>query len=73
MALTRPASTRRLPRQHVRQPIEIGDEYPVERNVEREQAGLMGEQLADGDVLFPMLREFRPVRTDALVVIEPAA
>ena len=33
----------------------------------------MGEQLADGDLLFALLRELRPVRGHPLFVIEPAA
>ena len=48
----------RLPRRLLaseddRQPIEVGDHAPVDRLVEREQAGLVSQQLADGDCLFP--------------------
>ena len=54
------------------QPIEIGDDAAIHGLVEREQAGLMREQLPDGDALFALLRELRPVRADPFVVVEPA-
>ena len=53
---------RRLPRHHRGQAIEVGDGVAIDRLVEREQAGLMRQQLADGDPLLALLRELRPVR-----------
>ena len=64
---------RALPRHDSREAIEVGDDVAVDRLVEGEQAGLVGEQLADGDALLAGLSELGPVRADALVVVEPAA
>ncbi len=68
----------RLPRgfltgQHDGQAIEVGDEAAIHGLVEREQPCLVCEELADGDSLFALLRELRPVRAHPLFVVEPAA
>jgi hypothetical protein len=55
------------------QPITIGDDLAIDVLVEPEQPGLMGEQLADRDVLLAGLRELRPVRADPLVLVQQAA
>ena len=52
---------RPLPGHDLGQPIEVGDDRPVDRLVEREQPGLVGEQLAHRDLLLAVLRELRPV------------
>ena len=41
--------------------------------VDREQPGLVRQELADGDLLFALLRELRPVRAHPLFVVEPTA
>src|SRR5689334_15601454 len=53
------------------QPVEVSNGASVYRFVEREQACLMGQQLADGGSLLPLLRELRPVRADSFFVVEP--
>src|SRR3954447_1233368 len=45
----------------------------IDRFVDREQASLMCQELAYGDLLLSLLRELRPVRADALFVVEPSA
>ena len=57
--------------QHDRQAIEIGDDAPIDGFVERKEARLVRQQLADGNALFPLLRELRPVRGHPLFVVEP--
>ena len=37
------------------------------------KSGLVCQELADGDALFSLLRELRPVRADAFLVVEPSA
>src|SRR3954462_13064041 len=61
-----------LTRQHLGEPIEIGDDRRIDRFVDREQARWRREQLPHGYVLFSLLRELRPVRADALLVVEPS-
>src|SRR6185503_17731265 len=56
-----------------REAIEVGNNAAVHGLVERVQPRLVCEQLADGDALLALLREFRPVRAHALVVVEPPA
>src|SRR5215208_271743 len=58
---------------HCRQSIEVRDHAAIDRLVEGEQPGLMGEELAYGDLLFALLRELWPVDGDALFVVQPAA
>ena len=58
--------------QHHRQTIEVGDQAPVHRLIEGEQARLVSQELADGDGLFSLLGKLRPVAADALLVVEPA-
>ncbi len=53
--------------------VQIGDQGFIKRMIEREQSGLMGQELADSDLLFSILRKLGPVMTDELVVIEPAS
>ena len=62
-----------LTRQHDRQAIEVGDDAAIDGLVEREQARLVGQELADGDSLLAVLRELRPVRADPFFVVEPSA
>ena len=62
-----------LTRQHDRQAIEIGDDAAIDGLVDREQPCLVCQELADGDALFALLRELRPVRAHAFFVVEPAA
>lgn len=35
------------------QPVQVGDDFGVDRLVETEQASMVGQQLPDGDPLFP--------------------
>ena len=53
--------------------IQIRDDAPIDGLIEREQPRLVGKQLANGDLLFAVLRELGPVRGDPLFVVEPAA
>ena len=74
IGLTRAGLPRRLlTGEHHREAIEIRDHAPIDGLVEREQPRLVGEQLANGDLLFAVLRELGPVRGDPLFVVEPAA
>ena len=74
IGLTRPGFPRGLlTGEHDGQAIQVGDHAPIDGLVEREQPRLVGEQLADGDLLFAVLRELGPVRGDPLFVVEPAA
>ena len=59
--------------QHHREAIEVGHDAAIDGFVEREQSRLMRQELADGDLLFALLRELRPVRGHPLFVVEPAA
>jgi hypothetical protein len=63
---------RLLPGQHHGQPIRIRDETAVDRDIEREERGLMREQLTNGDRGLALLRELRPVRAHRRFVVEPA-
>ena len=58
---------------HRRKPIEVGDHAAIDGLVEREEPGLMSQELADGDRLLAVLRELRPVGGDPLLVVEPPA
>lgn len=58
---------------HRREAIEVRHHAPVHGLVEGEQPHLVREQLPDGDVLLPVLRELRPVSRDAGVVVQPTA
>src|SRR5262249_37185453 len=62
-----------LTRQDDRQPIEIDDDAAIDGLVDGEQTGLVCQELADGDALFALLPELRPVRTHPFVVVEPTA
>ena len=64
---------RLLTRQHRGQAIEIGDDAPIDRFVDGEQSGLVCQELAHGNALLALLRELRPVRADAFLVVEPSA
>ena len=61
-----------LPREHDREPIEVGDDVAVHRLLEGKQPCLMGEQLADGNCLFAPLGELGPVSGHPCFVIQPA-
>jgi len=56
-----------------REAIEFADEASIDRLVEREQACLMCQELADSDSLLAVLRELWPVRAYPLFVVEPSA
>ena len=58
--------------QHDGQAIEIGDEAAIQRLVEHVQPRLVCQELADGDSLFALLRELRPVRAHPFFVVEPS-
>ena len=60
-----------LTRQHDCQAIEVGDDAAIDGLVEREQPCLVCQKLADGDSLFALLRELRPVRAHPFFVVEP--
>ena len=64
---------RLVTRHHRRQSVEIRDHASVDRFVEGKETRLMGEELAHGDRLLAVLREFGPVRRHSLVVIQPGA
>ena len=49
------------------------DGLAVDRFVECEQPGLMRQKLANGDRVFALLREFRPIPAHGYLIIEPAA
>jgi hypothetical protein len=52
-----------LTREHDREVIQVGDDALIDGLVEGEEPGLVGEELADGDFLFSLLRELgSPVR-----------
>src|SRR4026208_569524 len=53
--------------------MEMGDVAAIDRFIDREETRLMREQLADGDALFPLLRELRPVGANVLLVVEPSS
>ena len=63
---------RRLPGQHLGQPVQIRDETAVHRHIEREERRVMREQLTDGDRRLAVLGELRPVRAHGRLVVEPA-
>ena len=46
---------------------------PIDRFVDGEQSGLVCQELAHGDALLALLRELRPVRAHAFLVVEPSA
>jgi hypothetical protein len=58
---------------HRRQSVEIGHRAAVHRLVEGEEARLMTQQLAHGDLVLAVLGELGPVGRDPLVVVQPAA
>ncbi len=64
---------RPLTRHDGRETIRVRDHAAVDRLVEREQPGLVRQQLAHRDRFLALLRELGPVGADALVVVEPAA
>jgi hypothetical protein len=53
---------RSLTGEHDRQAIEVRDDGTIDGLVDREQAGLMREELADRDLILALLCELRPVR-----------
>jgi hypothetical protein len=56
-----------------RRPTDRGSDHAaVDRFVKSEQAGLVGQELPDGDSLFAVLGELGPVRANQLFVVEPA-
>ena len=61
-----------LPGEHDREAIQVGDHAAIDGFLKGKQSRLMREQLADGDLLFPLLRELGPVPGHPLFVIEPA-
>ncbi len=74
IGLTRPRlPCRLLTGEHDRQAIQIGDHAAIDGLIEGEQPRLVREELADGDLLFALLRELGPVPGDPLFVVEPAA
>ena len=74
VGLARAGLPRRLLTGHDRRKaIEVGHDAAIHRFAERKETGLMRQELADGDLLFPLLRELRPVRGDPLLVVEPSA
>jgi hypothetical protein len=62
-----------LPCEHDCEAVEIGDDAAIDRFIDGEQARLVREQLADGDLILALLRELGPVGRDPLFVVEPAA
>ena len=65
---------RSLARQPDGQRLRVGEELGTDRLVERGEAGLVGEQLPDGDLLLAVLRELGPVGGHALLEVQvPAA
>ncbi len=64
---------RLLTRHHHGQAIQVGNHAPVHGLIEGEKPRLVGEELPDRDLLFALLRELRPVRTDPLFIVDPAA
>ena len=55
------------------QPVEVRDGGPVHSFIEAEEPCLVTEQLADRGPLLAGLGELRPVGSDPLLVVEPAA
>ena len=53
--------------------VQVGHHVAVDLLVEGEEAGLVSQELADGDVLLAGLAELGPVGGHALVVVEQAA
>src|SRR6516162_118985 len=62
-----------LTREDDRKAVEVGDNASVHGLIERKQACLMRQELADGDSLLALLRELRPVSTDTFLEVEPPA
>ena len=74
IGLTRPRfPCRLLASEHDRQAIQIGDHAAIDGLIKGKQPRLVGEELADSDLPFALLRELGPVSGDSLFVIEPAA
>jgi hypothetical protein len=46
-----------LPGEHDREAIEVGDHAAIDRFLKGKEPRLVGEQLPDGDLLFPLLSE----------------
>ena len=62
ISLARPRFPRRLlTSEHDGQAVEIGDDASVDRFIDGEETGLVGEQLTDRDRLFALRGEFWPV------------
>ena len=60
-----------LPRKNARQPIKIVKDAAVDGLLDRKQASLMRQELADGDLSFAVPSKLGPVRNDSLLVVEP--
>jgi hypothetical protein len=67
------APRRSLPPHDRRELVRICDHLTIDVLMEREQPGLMSQQLPHGRVLFADLSELGPIIGHALVVVEPAA
>jgi hypothetical protein len=64
---------RLLTGQYHREAIEVRHDAAIDRFVEREESRLMRQELADGNLLFSLLRELGPVPGHPLFVVEPSA
>src|SRR6185369_4100364 len=62
-----------LPRENLRQTIQIADQTSIEWLIEREQRSLVGQKLPDCDFFFTVLAKLRPIRANAFIVVEPAS
>jgi hypothetical protein len=62
-----------LPRQDLCKVAQVADYSFIQRLIEREQPGLMSQQLPDGNSFFSILSKLRPVFAHEFVVIQPAS
>src|SRR5579883_2081924 len=56
---------------HCRKPVRILDDAPVDGFIKCVKTRLMRKELANGDLLFAVLRELRPISAHRRLEIEP--
>lgn len=61
-----------LTRHNDSQSIEVGNDTSIHGLIKSEQACLMRQELADGDLSLAVLREFRPIYACLFFVVKPA-
>ena len=56
----------------LRQPIQVGNDTPVHRLIKGKEPRLMRQELPHCGCFLALLREFRPIRTYALLKVQPS-